>query len=1819
MKSFMKTLQPVLRIVTSIIFAVNVVFPPVAFPLGIRQAYAQTQVTAEDLHEMMKKLMDPNLSALDKKKLTAIIFYHSDVYRKAVMLEQFKADSVEVKAFLEQKALMQQEVIQRMGVKYKNQYGEVLKQPIIPFSYNNIFSDDDIITGTGDIGRKLEGVYNEALNDHIKEHVGRPMTEVDRKRVDVNGLAWNMTQDAAFEDFKHHEKYINPQSGYANQEKLIEGAKNPDPNKRVVAYTFDDSGRMVALPPDETVKAIERLEVDKPMLIPGIDVQKGTGGMSDFLRMAEIHKVKFTGTVTVEEVQQFIRNQKYSQRVIGPFNTIGAKIDPDMAKEYESFIKVSDELRNKTTVRGVAEALEKEYGTKIIDTNGVIDYDKLTEAMKLHQDKQLVHALPAMLGSVMKSEAVKISEWLKSASAADRRKLRKQIAVTYAPMEDSKRLGIAEDLKSLDLPEEDVKFLTQAVDGDAKQIARYADLLEIPREDLVKRLNLEGANMAVVDFVEGKNVKVKALTEAMDSHFSGKKFKEFLKSKTAEALNLDVMLEGSPGERVMLASMLLLAASRAYYSYNDNTERWKAVAMSMFEMIPLVSASLRFSEMEYRDAFKELACDVLPPLALAQLAGVMFNYVAQTAQGSFEESVWQDLVDQALAELTDNDFEKTATGIYRLKNRSGYLEYLEDVYPGFGKVAKLASLMAPEVEGMMSRHPEVQNNEAALYTILWFEGIKYEAPQTFDPMQTVTRVAGKKFVSEVNRWLTGMKIDQLKAKVYEQGMLQKGQGSNVERVAAKIILDNLRIKAQLTEQVLEKFIDRIETVHTKKKGELSGEFDPAAIITETMAILKKDFENPPDEIKESPWGQERLKEEYVRNIGFLKDYQPQDGMEEIELRRQMQTIVDGFRAFIKKLVVAVMLYEESKSLDLRPFIYGGIKSMEPTDSVLLGDQFRAGAALRINSKRQMQKWSLHYYVVTDEGNMYLGSVALNPQDYRGGEGLWVIEENEKKAQLTIPNEHLINTFAEEGAFRILPVIAFGEWKDPAAEVGMDALINTIDHPEAFTKDKVAFAGKEMSMSVIRAEIIANVPATVYRNENAPVQVVLNIPVYAKEKECEARVKVLAPEGGPSAKASPDPLPSVSTNPDQPSVLQVTLSEGAKEGQYIVTVNVDISGLPKESQPPEQTLIFEYSKAANPAAPEGSTETSAAGIDPAFLEKMRQLEAAAAGLAEETQGLEKSIKSSQSEIIKGTERVKKDIMSIETKISNLESLANKMEQNVERSRQLADECYKSGETAAGLRSSIEQTTLKGCQEAEVIKGSYDVPQLKSSLEFVRTQCSFVQSDEGKFNAQLNSVRASKRQIDEIQKEFSTAPTKRDEVKVNLEEQANSVNELKTRLAELETQMQVISGKSQAIAGVKGEASGTVDQAKALGDPQDKEQKKILKEMEGLFSRIIKHESRLNASVEKSLASQESLAEKVSSTEQKITEVQNKFSSLPESLMGSEALAQIENSANEAGASVDAAELFEDPVKQLVVHCDSCLNASQALVAERTSPEAQVARHNCSQWPGTVAYWNSDKQIPECQCTRGNLWDENLFTCVTEEQYYMARIDCSGYLYAHPEWDGRQALCYCNQGYEWSNDRRTCRVSAQVQVAQTDCSNHPNTYPGWDAPRETVTCFCVQGFYWDGSRCVQEQAPQYNPNAGQDFVNALTGLVNTINNNSGMNNNSNNNNNNGNNSWGGNMGGGSNNSTQQGLPCEEKYYPSMGTLGMACQCDGYSWNQSLGKCVPGGGTTTSNTGGNWRNEGYQGGSNQGGGYTGGGYINSDVGTPGSACGLLGQGDC
>ncbi len=1133
------------------------VFSSVAFGSDTKIRGQKSSPSAEDLDNMMKKLLDPGLPSIEKKRITGILFYHQPAYRNAVSHGKFSANSPQVKAFLEQKKIMQADIIQRMGINYKNKYGKVPKQPIIPFDYNDVFSDDDIITGTGETGRRLEPLYNEALNEVMQETVGRPMSASMRKKVDVNGLAWNMTQDAAHLDFAHDEKYINPQSGHANQRKLIEGAKKG----KVTVYTFDDNGRIVKLSPAESIEEIKRLAVGKTLDIPGIDATRGSGSMSDFLRMAEKHQIRPKGKVTVEEIQQFVRNQKYSQRVIGDYTDI-LEADAKLGKQYQEFIELSNKLRGAKTIKAVASLLGSRYGTKILLPGGMVDYDKLTETLLKHQNKQLSMVLPEMVAAVSGTEAAKIVAYLKTAGKGNRLLLRKQMALTYAPMTDDVIETITKRIDKMPIDAADKKFINSIIKNDSRQIRRYSELLQIPTDELAARLKIDGDNIACTKWISS-TTRYKPLMDAVTSRPGGSRFAAFLESKTAKALNLDTMLskEASSSSKFMLFSMMTLAATRAYNASGSGEEGVKAVAVTMFEMIPFTASVLRFSEGEGKQAFKEFCMDVMPPVALANVAVMVFNYVAEAEKTAFTESVKDDIARQVLKDLTDDDFiESDVPDYYRLKDREGMLQYLDDVSPGLGRIAKLASMIEPEIDALMSRNTEVDINNKAISTLQWFETISvgpYEV--TFGEM---------------------FDLAQLKARVYETGVPAINELPPVQRVAAKLIVDNLRIRKELYYEVIAQFMDRIERLYNE--GKEDGDEEWVQIVSQTMKTIKAMYNNVPQKIHDSVFGSDKLKEEYRGIVEYLSTYNGED-KDLFELRKEMQEIIDNFREFIRKLAIAVDIEMEGKYIDLRGHIFGGAREFDEGNTIILGDCFRIGISARVSPIRKNLPWTVYYYMFNEEAEKMdkIADIKLKPSQFNpGNEGLWPIDNPEKTTFFAFDKKASKKYFPEEKTYKIYPVIAFGSWSNPMAEVGFAALATPADYPDFFSEDRAAFIGSSIGVSMARPKIYADIQRNINKNKTADLKIALQIPPYAQHDEHKVEITSFSyVEGSNEPEISPDSHKPVSTDgqvpPKNPSISSVSFDRYAEEGTYEVTVEAKIKGLDKDYQPHSKTIILNY--------------------------------------------------------------------------------------------------------------------------------------------------------------------------------------------------------------------------------------------------------------------------------------------------------------------------------------------------------------------------------------------------------------------------------------------------------------------------------------------------------------------------------------------------------------------------------------------------------------------------------------------------------------------
>ncbi len=1514
------------------------------FPAGLTFAHTAElrQYSAQDIKSLMAKLNDPSISEANKKRIAAVVFVHQDVYRDAVIRRTpgIPAKDADVEAFLKYKTDMQKDVIQRMNINERNAGGKGLSGPIIPFPYNNILSDDDIVLGSGESGKKMEGLYNQALNEVVQERAGRPMTAADRARIDVNGLAWDMTKEGGLENYFHHEKYINPQSGFANQEKL-KGAGD-----KLAVYGFDpSSGMLTKLPPDQAKASLEKLATDKPLQIPGMDMSMGSGAMSDYARMADIHQVKFSGDLASKDVAQFIRNQKYTDRIVADFEKLAKSGNPQLAAEMASFIETSKKIRNQTNVVDVAKILQDEYKIPILDANGNVDWKKLEEAMKIHQTKQLGMAVPKMMGAVAQNEAYKMIEWLKgeSANSAKRRALRKQLALTYAPLGEGALQSILKDLDAINASEADKAWLKGVLEKDTQQIREYAKLLEIPVEELAARVNMEGPSPRVVEYLENYHEGVQRFSAELTRRPGGGKFREFLKTKTAAALNLDTLIDGSPGEKVFQWSILLLMMTRAYTAANDNTEGMKAMGMAAFEMIPFVASVLRFSEMEFKESFKNLAMDILPPLALAQVAVTVLHFTAKTAINGFTEAAWNGLAREALKDFKKEDFEKTEAGYWRIRNREQYLEYLKEIEPGLGRVQKLASMVEPEVDARMGRDEAAKNNEAALYTLQYLEEID---------------IAGIRV-----HYSQGFSVDDIKKRVWAgKGALAESEAKNVERVAAGIILENMKIRADIYTDVLRSFIDRIENLYNE--DEKSKDFDPSEVVAATQKALKALYENAPEIIRNDREASLELQAEYRKWVEYLKNYDSK-GAEEMEVRRQMQKIIDDFKQFIHRLAVTVRLREEMGALNLRAHVFGGEKSTVETQEVLLDDTFRLGASATVLSSHGSDAWTFFYYVPSVNGGWrLLGTASPRGSATGGGEGMFVIDAQSQGTWITVPKKVIEEEFKDEGDYTVLPVIAFGAWSDPLNQVGLGALQNPMEYFDVFDENHVAFAGEEASFRMRRAKILLKTPVVVHGNEEGYVEVSLDVPEYAKVYGADAELRLFAEGPGRSPKLDPEKIRDISKDPKDPSKSRIRSEKDTADGIYWVEAIVKLKGFKDETAPRPQKKSFEFSMEKSDE--EQAKEALAAlrglvgrmkKLDADSQEIMTRLQAAFDGWARDEAALRESAPKADAEIEK-----------LRRLVSELGLLVKKVVSAMTRLRAASDIVNQAGESATEARTNCEKHVQGLCEAASKLMAGSLSDAKKTTLEGLlnRKQASFENQRE-RFRNNLEKTVEASRLADAESQNLSQVTELEPQVSRSLENLDKWNSESETLLSKMKDApkeaKEAVPAHSAIVAeagGIQTQASSFYSIASSLPDAAGPWQ-----EIQALYAAIQGRQPTVENLAKEFEQKAAGLDVVAADWEKRKTGIRDEAAALLAQLPSPDAAKELNKTIADIKAGHDAVDLMTDSIQRLERQAGDCANRNikPMNLPKVSKPQPQAANDSTfcgSTWIGRFVYDSFDRQ-------------------------------------------------------------------------------------------------------------------------------------------------------------------------------------------------------------------------------------------------------------------
>lgn len=134
------------------------------------------------------------------------------------------------------------------------------------------------------------------------------------------------------------------------------------------------------------------------------------------------------------------------------------------------------------------------------------------------------------------------------------------------------------------------------------------------------------------------------------------------------------------------------------------------------------------------------------------------------------------------------------------------------------------------------------------------------------------------------------------------------------------------------------------------------------------------------------------------------------------------------------------------------------------------------------------------------------------------------------------------------------------------------------------------------------------------------------------------------------------------------------------------------------------------------------------------------------------------------------------------------------------------------------------------------------------------------------------------------------------------------------------------------------------------------------------------------------------------------------------------------------------------------------------------EEQVARLNCSRYPGTSAYWNESKGKAECQCPSGTSWSSDENRCVkrlTPDQSCARSYPNSVFIKKNSQGGN---VCGCPSGYAWNSNKTRCN---KLTPDQSCARSYPNSVFIKKNSQGGNVCGCPSGYAWNSNktRCVK----------------------------------------------------------------------------------------------------------------------------------------------------
>ena len=143
-----------------------------------------------------------------------------------------------------------------------------------------------------------------------------------------------------------------------------------------------------------------------------------------------------------------------------------------------------------------------------------------------------------------------------------------------------------------------------------------------------------------------------------------------------------------------------------------------------------------------------------------------------------------------------------------------------------------------------------------------------------------------------------------------------------------------------------------------------------------------------------------------------------------------------------------------------------------------------------------------------------------------------------------------------------------------------------------------------------------------------------------------------------------------------------------------------------------------------------------------------------------------------------------------------------------------------------------------------------------------------------------------------------------------------------------------------------------------------------------------------------------------------------------------LAMAEENAGRPSARWQAGSIKQQTPESGTLVNTGTLVTIQVFSAYTSSPEEQIAAHDCSQWPGSKAFWDNKENKPYCDCPNGFKQNKNKTACVNYQ--VAAKEHCSQWPNSIPVWTtDTKYECKCPDGWTGNRDQTAC-----VQMAQTD---------------------------------------------------------------------------------------------------------------------------------------------------------------------------------------